>query len=167
MDPDARPLASATQLERVRKVGYFIAPTVFTDVRPDSALAQQEVFGPVLAIVTYDTDAEAVELANGTAYGLSGGVFSGDQDRALALARRLRTGMVDVNGGRFNPFAPFGGYKQSGNGRELGQHSLEEFLRSSRCNSDRSFCSLSVEVGSQSVHIPWLATRILVHFFYV
>ena len=81
MDPDARPLASATQLERVREVGNFIAPPVFTDVRPDSA-----------------------------------------------LARWLRTGMVDVNGGRFNPFAPFGGYKQSGNGRELGQHGLEEFL---------------------------------------
>ena len=84
-------------------MGYVLAPTVFTDVRPDSALAQQEVCGPVLAIVTYDTDDEAVEIANGTAYGLSGGVFSGDQDLALARARRLRTGMFDVNGGRFNP----------------------------------------------------------------
>ena len=72
--------------------------------------------------------AEAVEIANGTPYGLAGGVFSGDQERAVAIARRLRTGMVDVNGGRFNPLAPFGGYKQSGNGRELGEYGLEEFL---------------------------------------
>ena len=144
------PLASATQLERVRghstaaladgatlisggpepvrELGYFLAPTVFTDVRPDSALAQEEVFGPVLAIFSYDTEDEAVEIANGTAYSLSGGVFSGDQDGALALARRLRTGMVDINGGRFNPLAPFGGDQQSGNGRELGQYRLEEFL---------------------------------------
>ena len=114
--------------EPVRETGYFVAPTVFSDVRPDSTLGQEEVFGPVLAVIPYDTDDEAVEIANGTPYGLSGGVFSADQDRALAVARRLRTGMVDVNGGRFNPLAPFGGYKQSGNGRELGAYGLEEFL---------------------------------------
>ncbi len=114
--------------EPVRETGYFVAPTVFADVRPGSALEQEEVFGPVLAIVPYSDEDEAVAIANGTPYGLSGGVFSGDQDRAVALARRLRTGMVDINGGRFNPLAPFCGYKQSGNGRELGVFGLEEFL---------------------------------------
>ena len=115
-------------LDPVREKGYFVAPTVFRDVAPGSALEQEEVFGPVLAIVPYDSVEQAVQIANGTPYGLSGGVFGGDQDRALAVARRLRTGMVDVNGGRFNPLAPFGGYKQSGNGRELGVWGLEEFL---------------------------------------
>ncbi len=115
-------------LDPVRETGCFVAPTVFRDVAPGSALEQEEVFGPVLAIVPYATVDEAVEIANGTPYGLSGGVFGGDQERALAVARRLRTGMVDVNGGRFNPVAPFGGYKQSGNGRELGVWGLEEFL---------------------------------------
>jgi aldehyde dehydrogenase (NAD+) len=114
--------------EPVRETGYFVAPTVFADVRPGSALEQEEVFGPVLAIVPYSSEAEAVEIANGTPYGLSGGVFSADQERAVRVARQLRTGMVDVNGGRFNPLAPFGGYKQSGNGRELGTFGLEEFL---------------------------------------
>jgi len=108
--------------------GYFVAPTVFADVRPGSQLEQEEVFGPVLAIVPYASEDEAVAIANGTPYGLAGGVFSADQERAVGLARRLRTGMVDVNGGRFNPVAPFGGYKQSGNGRELGAFGLEEFL---------------------------------------
>ena len=144
------PLANANQLERVRdhieqavadgarlvvggaepvrETGCFVAPTVFADVRPGSRLEQEEVFGPVLAIVPYDTVDEAVEIANGTPYGLSGGVFGGDQERAVAVARRLRTGMVDVNGGRFNLQAPFGGVKQSGNGRELGVWGLEEFL---------------------------------------
>ena len=114
--------------EPVRSVGYFVAPTVFSDVRPGSRLEQEEVFGPVLAIVPYSSEQEAVDIANDTPYGLSGGVFSGDQERAVRVARQLRTGMVDVNGGRFNPLAPFGGYKQSGNGRELGRAGLEEFL---------------------------------------
>ncbi|MGB8651187.1 MAG: aldehyde dehydrogenase family protein [Mycobacteriales bacterium] len=114
--------------EQVRDTGYYVAPTVFADVRPGSQLEQEEVFGPVLAIVPYQDEDQAVEIANGTPYGLSGGVFSGDPERALGVARRLRTGMVDINGGRFNPVAPFGGYKQSGNGRELGVHGLEEFL---------------------------------------
>ena len=144
------PLANANQLKRVRSYieqaieegatlvaggaepvrdsGYFVAPTVFADVRPGSVLGQEEVFGPVLAVIPYASEDEAIEIANGTPYGLSGGVFSADQDRALAVARQLRTGMVDVNGGRFNPLAPFGGYKQSGNGRELGAYGLEEFL---------------------------------------
>ncbi len=108
--------------------GYYVRPTVLAGVTPGSRIEQEEVFGPVLAVIPYATEDEAVEIANGTPYGLSGGVFSGDQDRAVAVARRMRTGMVDVNGGRFNPLAPFGGYKQSGNGRELGEYGLEEFL---------------------------------------
>jgi len=108
--------------------GYYVQPTVLTGVKPGSRIEQEEVFGPVLAVIPYASEDEAVEIANDTPYGLSGGVFSADQERALRVARRLRTGMVDVNGGRFNPLAPFGGYKQSGNGRELGEYGLEEFL---------------------------------------
>jgi aldehyde dehydrogenase (NAD+) len=108
--------------------GYYVQPTVLAGVKPGSKVEQEEVFGPVLAVIPYSDEDEAVEIANDTPYGLAGGVFSGDQDRALRVARRMRTGMVDVNGGRFNPLAPFGGYKQSGNGRELGEYGLEEFL---------------------------------------
>jgi aldehyde dehydrogenase (NAD+) len=108
--------------------GYYVQPTVLAGVKPGSKVEQEEVFGPVLAVIPYGDEDEAVEIANGTPYGLAGGVFSGDQERALRVARRMRTGMVDVNGGRFNPLAPFGGYKQSGNGRELGEYGLEEFL---------------------------------------
>ncbi len=108
--------------------GYYVRPTVLAGVKPGSTVEQEEVFGPVLSVIPYGTEDEAVAIANGTPYGLSGGVFSGDQERGVALARRLRTGMVDVNGGRFNHLAPFGGYKQSGNGRELGEYGLEEFL---------------------------------------
>jgi aldehyde dehydrogenase (NAD+) len=108
--------------------GYYVKPTVLAGVKPGSRVEQEEVFGPVLAVIPYADEDEAVEIANGTPYGLAGGVFSGDQERAVAIARRMRTGMVDVNGGRFNPLAPFGGYKQSGNGRELGEYGLEEFL---------------------------------------
>jgi len=108
--------------------GFFVRPTVFTGVRPHMAIAQEEVFGPVLSIMAYDHEDEAVEMANGTIYGLAGAVWSADPDRARGIALRLRTGQVDVNGGAFNPLAPFGGHKQSGNGRELGRHGLEEFL---------------------------------------
>ena len=108
--------------------GWFVRPTVFAGVRPDAVIAQEEIFGPVLSVVPYGSEDEAVEIANGTPYGLSGAVFSADQGRAVAVARRLRTGQVTVNGGAFNPLAPFGGYKQSGNGRELGRYGLEEFL---------------------------------------
>jgi acyl-CoA reductase-like NAD-dependent aldehyde dehydrogenase len=108
--------------------GYFVRPTVFSKVRNDMTIAQEEIFGPVLSIIPYRNEDEAVTLANDTLYGLSGGVWGADADHALAVARRLRTGQVEVNGGPFNPDAPFGGYRQSGNGRELGRYGLEEFL---------------------------------------
>jgi aldehyde dehydrogenase (NAD+) len=108
--------------------GFYVQPTVFSEVRPDMTIAQEEIFGPVLSIIPYDTEEEAIEIANGTLYGLAGGVWSGDPERAKAVARKLRTGQVEVNGGSFNPVAPFGGYKQSGIGRELGRLGFEEFL---------------------------------------
>ncbi|WP_028926392.1 aldehyde dehydrogenase family protein [Pseudonocardia acaciae] len=108
--------------------GAYVRPTIFANVDPNAVIAQEEIFGPVLSVIPYSDDDQAVEIANSTVYGLAGAVFSGDDQRALAVARRLRTGQVDVNGGSFNPAAPFGGYKQSGNGRELGRYGLEEFL---------------------------------------
>ena len=108
--------------------GYFVRPTVLADVDPDSTVAQEEVFGPVLSVLRYDDEAEALAIANNSVYGLAGAVWSADADRALAFARKVRTGAVDVNGGRYNPMAPFGGYKRSGIGRELGSAGLEEFL---------------------------------------
>jgi len=108
--------------------GYFVRPTVFSEVRPDMTIAQEEIFGPVLSIIPYDTEDEAVEIANGTIYGLAGGVWSEDPAHAEAVARRMRTGQVDINGAMYNPLAPFGGYKQSGVGRENGRLGFEEFL---------------------------------------
>jgi betaine-aldehyde dehydrogenase len=108
--------------------GYYVAPTVFAGVDPQSAIAQEEVFGPVLSVLSYQDEDDAIEIANGTNYGLAGGVWSADADRAKAFARRLRTGQVTVNGGKYNVLAPFGGYKQSGHGRELGEFGLEEYL---------------------------------------
>ncbi len=107
--------------------GYYVRPTIFGGVREDMTIAQEEIFGPVLSIMPYSGEDDAVRIANSTIYGLAGAVFSGDDDRALGVAKRLRTGQVDVNGGAFNPVAPFGGYRQSGNGRELGRFGLEEF----------------------------------------
>jgi aldehyde dehydrogenase (NAD+) len=107
--------------------GFYVRPTVFANVAPDAVVAQEEIFGPVLSVIPYRNEDDAVEIANSTVYGLAGAVF-GEPDHAMAVARRLRTGQVDVNGGAFNPLAPFGGYKQSGNGRELGRFGLEEFL---------------------------------------
>ncbi|MDI3388794.1 aldehyde dehydrogenase family protein [Streptomyces sp. B-S-A8] len=109
--------------------GYFITPTVFADVRADMAIAQEEIFGPVLSILPYADEDEALAIANGTVYGLAGAVWAGDEEEAVAFARRMDTGQVDINGGRFNPQAPFGGYKQSGVGRELGPHGLGEYLQ--------------------------------------
>jgi acyl-CoA reductase-like NAD-dependent aldehyde dehydrogenase len=146
------PLVSAVQLERVRgyirkgqeegarlvtggadppegvEHGYFVRPTVFADVRRDMTIAQEEIFGPVVAIIPYDSEDEAVEIANDSVYGLAGAVWSADPERAQRVARRIRTGQVDINGASFNIMAPFGGYKQSGNGRELGTYGIEEFL---------------------------------------
>ncbi|GIJ46890.1 aldehyde dehydrogenase [Virgisporangium aliadipatigenens] len=112
---------------RTPERGHFVAPTVLADVDPDSTVAQEEIFGPVLSVIPFDSDEHAVEIANNSKYGLAGGVWAGSEERAMAVARRMRTGAVDVNGGAFNPLAPFGGYKQSGIGRELGVHGLHEF----------------------------------------
>ena len=108
--------------------GYFVRPTVFSEVRPEMAIAQEEIFGPVLVIMPYENEDDAVRIANDSIYGLAGGVWSGDPEHAQRVARRLRTGQVEINGGQFNMLAPFGGYKQSGHGRELGRYGLEEFL---------------------------------------
>ena len=153
-DSDAQlgPLVSAAQRDRVRgfiqkgidegatlvtggveppeglETGYFVRPTVFADVTSDMTIAQEEIFGPVLAILPYDDEDEALRIANDSIYGLSGGVQSADLERAKAFARKMRTGQVNINEGAYNLQAPFGGYKQSGNGRELGKFGLEEFL---------------------------------------
>jgi aldehyde dehydrogenase (NAD+) len=108
--------------------GYFVRPTVFSEVKPEMTIAQEEIFGPVLSIIPYDDEDEAAEIANSTIYGLDGGVWSADPERAKAFARRMRTGQVQINGATFNPVAPFGGFKQSGNGREFGRFGIEEFL---------------------------------------
>ena len=115
--------------EAPREQGYFVAPTVFADVTPDMTIAQEEIFGPVLSILKYEDEEDALRIANGTVYGLAGAVWAGDEAEAVAFARRMETGQVDINGGRFNPLAPFGGYKQSGVGRELGEHGLAEYLQ--------------------------------------
>jgi acyl-CoA reductase-like NAD-dependent aldehyde dehydrogenase len=108
--------------------GYFVQPTVFSEVEPTMTIAQEEIFGPVLSIMPYDDVDDAIRIANDTIYGLAGGVWSGDPERAQRVARRIRTGQVEINGATVNPLAPFGGYKQSGHGRELGRFGLEEFL---------------------------------------
>ena len=108
--------------------GYYVKPTVFADVTPEMKIWKEEIFGPVLVITTYDDEDEAIMLANDSVYGLSGGVWSKDEERAIRFAKLMRTGQVSVNGGAFNISAPFGGYKHSGNGRELGTHGLDEFL---------------------------------------
>jgi acyl-CoA reductase-like NAD-dependent aldehyde dehydrogenase len=108
--------------------GFYVKPTVFANVDNSMTIAQEEIFGPVLCIIPYQDDADAVRIANDSPYGLGGGVWSSDGERAKRVARRMRTGQVDINGARFNPQAPFGGYKQSGYGREFGDAGFEEFL---------------------------------------
>lgn len=146
------PLSSAAQLERVRGYiqkglaegaelvaggaeppegvpgGYYVKPTVFGKVNPKSTIGQEEIFGPVLSIITYKDEEDAIRIANDTIYGLAGGVWSADTAHAQKVARRLRAGQIDINGGPFNMNAPFGGFKQSGHGREAGVYGLEEFL---------------------------------------
>ncbi|GAA4455901.1 aldehyde dehydrogenase family protein [Phytohabitans houttuyneae] len=107
--------------------GYFCHPTVYADVPRDAPIAQEEIFGPVLSIIPYTDEDDALAIANGTPYGLAGAVWSADREAAVAFARRMRTGQVDINGARFNPIAPFGGYAQSGIGRELGPYGLDEY----------------------------------------
>ena len=109
--------------------GYFVRPTVFSEVAPEMTIAQEEIFGPVLSIQPYKDEEDAVRIANDSVYGLAGGVWSADEERAKRVARRIRTGQVEINGGAFNPLAPFGGYKQSGHGRELGRFAIEEMLQ--------------------------------------
>jgi acyl-CoA reductase-like NAD-dependent aldehyde dehydrogenase len=146
------PLVSKTQQERVQgyirkgveegarlvaggdappaghEAGFFVQPTLFADVKPEMTIAQEEIFGPVISIIPYDTEDEAVAIANDSIYGLAGAVWSADPERAKRVARRIRTGQVYINGASFNMLAPFGGYKQSGNGRELGEFGFEEYL---------------------------------------
>jgi len=144
------PLVSAAQQERVLKLieqgiaegaevvaggrttpardkGYFVEPTILV-VKETDTLAKEEIFGPVLVMIAYRDEVHAIRIANDTIYGLGGGVWSSDEAHALAVARQIRTGQVDINGAAFNNLAPFGGYKQSGNGREGGVYGLEEFL---------------------------------------
>jgi aldehyde dehydrogenase (NAD+) len=128
IDEGARVAAGGVGKPEGKETGYYVKPTVFADVDNSMTIAQEEIFGPVLSVIAYEDDDDAVRIANDTQYGLAGGVWSADEDRALAVARRMRTGQVDVNGGRFNVAAPFGGYKQSGYGRENGLFGIEEFL---------------------------------------
>ena len=108
--------------------GYFVQPTIFGKVTSDMTIAQSEIFGPVLSIMTYRNEADAIKIANDSRYGLGGAVWSGSNERAMKIAKEMRTGQVDINGGAFNLMAPFGGFKQSGYGRELGEFGFEEFL---------------------------------------
>jgi aldehyde dehydrogenase (NAD+) len=109
--------------------GYYVEPTIFANVDNTMTVAQEEIFGPVLSIIPYDSEQEAIAIANDSPYGLAGGVWAGTQERALEVAKQMRTGQVDVNGGRFNALAPFGGYKKSGIGREIGPLAIEEFFQ--------------------------------------
>ena len=128
IDEGAKLLTGGTDAPEGLEKGYFVRPTVFSEVRRDMTIAQEEIFGPVLSILPYDTEEEAIAIANDSSYGLAGAVWAEDPERAKQVARRIRTGQVDINGGSFNPLAPFGGFKQSGHGRELGRFGLEEFL---------------------------------------
>lgn len=115
---------------RPARRGFFVEPTLFADVDPNSAIAQEEIFGPVCCVIPYEGDEQAVRIANDSIYGLSGAVYSADEPRALGVARRIRTGTISVNGGQwFHVDTPFGGYRQSGVGRENGEQGFEEHLQ--------------------------------------
>jgi len=128
IDEGATLVAGGTGLPDGLDRGYYVKPTVFSDVNNDMTIAREEIFGPVLVIIPYEDEDDAVRIANDTPYGLSGYVTSADLDRARSVAARMRTGMVHINGASLDAMAPFGGYKHSGNGREWGAHGLEEFL---------------------------------------
>jgi aldehyde dehydrogenase (NAD+) len=129
IDEGARLLTGGAEPPEGLERGYFVRPTVFSEVTPEMTIGQEEIFGPVLVIQPYEGEDDAVRIANSTPYGLSGGVWSADTDRAIRVAKRIRTGQVEVNGGAFNPHAPFGGYGQSGHGRENGRYGIEELLQ--------------------------------------
>jgi betaine-aldehyde dehydrogenase len=128
IEEGAELLAGGPDMPEGLSKGCYVKPTVFGRVQPHATIAQEEIFGPVLSIIPYGNEDEAVQIANGTVYGLAAAVWSADGARAQRVAKRLRAGQVDVNGGTFNINAPFGGFKQSGRGRELGKYGLEEFL---------------------------------------
>ena len=128
IDEGARLLIGGTEQPEGLPRGHYVQPTIFSNVSNSMTIAQEEIFGPVLSIIPYDTEEEAVAIANDSLYGLSGGVWAGTQEKAFEVARKIRTGQVEINGGNFNIFAPFGGYKQSGIGRELGKFGFEDFL---------------------------------------
>jgi aldehyde dehydrogenase (NAD+) len=156
-DPQAKntttgPIANARQFQRVQALiatgieegarlvagglgrpegleqGYYVKPTVFSGVHNNMTIAREEIFGPVLVIIPYDTEEQAIAIANDTVYGLSGYVYGGTLEHARDVARQLRTGMVHLNGASIDPSAPFGGYKQSGVGREWGSAGIDEFV---------------------------------------
>lgn len=128
VEEGAQLLTGGAEAPEGQPKGYFVKPTVFGKVTPSMTIAKEEIFGPVLSILTYKDEADAVRIANDSVYGLAGTIWSKDEARAQRVARQVRAGQIDINGGPFNPLAPFGGFKQSGNGRESGVFGLEEFL---------------------------------------
>ena len=134
IDEGATLVAGGTGKPDGLDAGYYVKPTVFANVSNSMTIAREEIFGPVLSIIGYTDVDDAVALANDTEYGLAGGVWGTDTDKALEVAKRLRTGQVDMNGAFLNTDAPFGGYKKSGNGRELGRYGLAEFVESKSIN---------------------------------
>jgi aldehyde dehydrogenase (NAD+) len=127
IDEGANLLAGGTGRPDGHDKGWFVKPTIFADVTNDMAIAQQEIFGPVLVIIPFEDEADAIRIANDTPYGLAAYLQTGDPERAERVAGQLRAGAVHINGGGFNYGSPFGGYKQSGNGREGGMHGLEDY----------------------------------------
>jgi aldehyde dehydrogenase (NAD+) len=128
IDEGARLVAGGLGRPEGLSEGYFVKPTVFADVTNDMTIAREEIFGPVLSILKYESEDEAIEIANDTEYGLAGYVQSGDEDHAKQVARKIRAGQISINGGSRGPAAPFGGFKTSGNGREHGMSGLMECL---------------------------------------
>ena len=128
VEEGAKLVAGGSETPEGLETGFFVRPTVFSEVTREMTIAQEEIFGPVLSILPYDSEEEAVEIANDSSYGLAGGVWSSDPERAVNVARQIDTGQVEINGAAFNPLAPFGGRKLSGHGRELGPYGIDDFL---------------------------------------